>query len=198
MHPARSAPPIAITRPQISPNDVKVDETELNTWLQSDVYNSIVNDPEARRIFTDAGFRALLANDGFRAILANDSARHFSSNRRAFRASRSPTTPVPGGSRQRSGQAILATTQAGHFSPTTGKALLASESGKALLANDGQFRAMLADERVGRAFLATSRLRSARVGSDRQRRARRFWPTTAVQGAPRERRRFARSWPTIA
>src|SRR5215510_14734068 len=61
--------------PQIATKDVKVDETEMNKWLQSPEFTLIVSDPEARKLFTDAHFQILMANDGFQAILANDTLR---------------------------------------------------------------------------------------------------------------------------
>ena len=39
--------------PQITGADVKVSQDELTTWLQSETFDRIVKDPEARRLFTN-------------------------------------------------------------------------------------------------------------------------------------------------
>ena len=39
---------------QITGADVKVSQDELTTWMQSDTFDRIVKDPQARKLFTDA------------------------------------------------------------------------------------------------------------------------------------------------
>src|SRR4249920_4121793 len=58
--------------PQIAQSDVKVDQTELTTWLQSDVYDKIAKDPEARKLFANESVRVALANDSVRNAFSTD------------------------------------------------------------------------------------------------------------------------------
>ncbi len=48
---------------QITGTDVKVDETELTTWIQSDTFDRIVKDPQARKLFTDAAVMQLFLDN---------------------------------------------------------------------------------------------------------------------------------------
>jgi hypothetical protein len=60
--------------PQITGADVKVSQDELTTWLQSDTFDRIVKDPEARRLFANEAVQRVLAADARNQIaLAGDS-----------------------------------------------------------------------------------------------------------------------------
>ena len=60
---------------QIKTGDVVLKDKELQEVLQSDAYNKLTKDPEARKAITSDAFKAAMANDSFRAALANDSFR---------------------------------------------------------------------------------------------------------------------------
>jgi hypothetical protein len=69
---------------QITGADVQVDQNELTTWIQSETFDRIVKDPEARRLFTndavlrmftDEAFRHTISAGGDAAKLGGDSAR---------------------------------------------------------------------------------------------------------------------------
>jgi len=44
--------------PQITGADVKVDEDAVTAWVQSDTFDKILKDPQARKLFTDAAVQA--------------------------------------------------------------------------------------------------------------------------------------------
>ena len=48
---------------QITGADVKVTETEVSKWMQSDTFDRIVKDPEARKLFADAAVQRLFTQD---------------------------------------------------------------------------------------------------------------------------------------
>jgi len=50
--------------PQISAADVKVSQDELTTWIQSETFDRIVKDPQARKLFADASVAAALTDQG--------------------------------------------------------------------------------------------------------------------------------------
>jgi hypothetical protein len=54
--------------PQISGADVKVSQDELTTWIQSDTFDRIVKDPQARKLFTDAMFFAAVSDAAARNV----------------------------------------------------------------------------------------------------------------------------------
>jgi hypothetical protein len=47
---------------QITGADVKVTETEVSKWMQSDTFDRIIKDPEARKLFADASIQRLFAD----------------------------------------------------------------------------------------------------------------------------------------
>ena len=47
---------------QITGADVKVSQDELTTWIQSDTFDRIVKDPQARKLFTDAAVISMFAD----------------------------------------------------------------------------------------------------------------------------------------
>jgi len=49
--------------PQITGDDVKVSQDELTKWIQSDTFDRIVKDPEARKLFTDAAVRSFMSKE---------------------------------------------------------------------------------------------------------------------------------------
>lgn len=51
---------------QITGDDVKVDETEVTTWVQSETFDRIVKDPVARKLFVNQSVQQLLINDSLR------------------------------------------------------------------------------------------------------------------------------------
>jgi hypothetical protein len=55
---------------QITAADVKVSQDELTTWIQSDTFDRIVKDPQARKLFTDAAVIAMF-NDAARKMDAD-------------------------------------------------------------------------------------------------------------------------------
>ena len=61
--------------PQITGADVKVSQDELTTWLQSDTFDRIVKDPEARRLFTNESVQRVLAESARNEIKLVDDAR---------------------------------------------------------------------------------------------------------------------------
>ena len=52
---------------QITGADVKVSQDELTTWIQSDTFDRIVKDPQARKLFTDAAVISMF-NDAARRL----------------------------------------------------------------------------------------------------------------------------------
>jgi hypothetical protein len=54
--------------PQITSADVKVSQDELTAWLQSDTFDRIVKDPEARRLFANEAVQRVLADDANKRI----------------------------------------------------------------------------------------------------------------------------------
>jgi hypothetical protein len=52
---------------QITGADVKVSQDELTTWIQSDTFDRIVKDPQARKLFTDAAVISMF-NDAARKL----------------------------------------------------------------------------------------------------------------------------------
>jgi hypothetical protein len=50
--------------PQISGADVQVSQDELSKWIQSDTFDRIVKDPQARKLFTDGLAAQVLADAG--------------------------------------------------------------------------------------------------------------------------------------
>jgi hypothetical protein len=52
--------------PQISSADVKVSQDELTTWIQSDTFDRILKDRQARRLFADAAVVAMFTDAGRR------------------------------------------------------------------------------------------------------------------------------------
>lgn len=59
--------------PQITGADVKVSQDELTTWIQSETFDRIVKDPQARKLFTDAAVADVLSDAGMkRQITAPD------------------------------------------------------------------------------------------------------------------------------
>ncbi len=61
--------------PQITGDDVKVTQDELTVWLQSETFDRIVKDPEARRLFTNEAVQRVLADDARRQLSVSDDAR---------------------------------------------------------------------------------------------------------------------------
>src|SRR5262245_2545549 len=59
---------------QITGADVKVSQDELTTWIQSDTFDRIVKDPEARKLFTDAAVISMF-NDAARQLNTPDGMR---------------------------------------------------------------------------------------------------------------------------
>jgi hypothetical protein len=55
---------------QITGADVKVSQDELTTWIQSDTFDRIVKDPQARKLFTDAAVISMF-NDAARRLDAD-------------------------------------------------------------------------------------------------------------------------------
>jgi len=51
---------------QITGSDVKLDTTELTTWIQSDTFDRIVKDPAARALFTNAAVMEALKDGAVR------------------------------------------------------------------------------------------------------------------------------------
>jgi hypothetical protein len=48
--------------PQITGADVNVSQDALTTWIQSDTFDRIVKDPQARKLFTDAAVSAMISD----------------------------------------------------------------------------------------------------------------------------------------
>src|SRR5580765_5613074 len=53
---------------QITPADVKVVPDTLDAWLQSDTFDKIVKDPQARRLFASGKVSPLFTNDATRQV----------------------------------------------------------------------------------------------------------------------------------
>ncbi|HEX4823822.1 MAG TPA: hypothetical protein VFV19_05890 [Candidatus Polarisedimenticolaceae bacterium] len=53
---------------QITPSDVKVAPDALSTWIQSDTFDKIVKDPDARKLFASGAVSQLFTNDAVRLI----------------------------------------------------------------------------------------------------------------------------------
>ena len=62
--------------PQITGADVKVSQDELTTWLQSDTFDRIVKDPEARRLFANEAVQRVLADAANKQLSIADDARN--------------------------------------------------------------------------------------------------------------------------
>lgn len=58
--------------PQIAKSDVTVTPDELTTWIQSDTFDRIVKDPEARAIFTSEAFSRLVSDASARNFLVRE------------------------------------------------------------------------------------------------------------------------------
>ena len=62
--------------PQITGADVKVSQDELTTWIQSDTFDRIVKDPEARRLFANEAVQRVLADAANKQLSIADDARN--------------------------------------------------------------------------------------------------------------------------
>ena len=60
--------------PQITGADVKVSQDELTTWIQSDTFDRIVKDPQARKLFTDAAVLQEFTNRGHLSLAPDTAA----------------------------------------------------------------------------------------------------------------------------
>ena len=58
--------------PQIAGDDVKVSQDELTTWIQSETFDRIVKDPQARKLFADAAVQDRLVAAGRAALAIED------------------------------------------------------------------------------------------------------------------------------
>ncbi len=61
--------------PQITEADVKVSQDELTTWLQSETFDRIVKDPEARRLFTNEAVMRTVTDEARNKVQLVDEAR---------------------------------------------------------------------------------------------------------------------------
>src|SRR5262245_56697643 len=57
---------------QITSDDVKGSPDALATWIQSDTFDKIVKDPEARKLFASGAVSQLFTNDAARQIAIGD------------------------------------------------------------------------------------------------------------------------------
>jgi hypothetical protein len=58
--------------PQIAGDDVKVSKDELTTWIQSETFDRIVKDPQARKLFANAAVQDRFAAAGRAALAIED------------------------------------------------------------------------------------------------------------------------------
>ena len=61
--------------PQITGADVQVGQDEITKWVQSDTFDRIVKDPQARKLFTDAAVQQKLTDQGRQYLAEGDGSR---------------------------------------------------------------------------------------------------------------------------
>ena len=60
---------------QMTDEDVQLDDTDAQSWLQTEAYDQVVANPELLTIVTDEGLQDALGNDALRDALGNDALR---------------------------------------------------------------------------------------------------------------------------
>ena len=72
---------------QISSEDVKIEQVDLQAFLQTDEFDHLINDPEARKVLTSDAMREAMGNEALRRALDNEGVRRALDNeavRQAF------------------------------------------------------------------------------------------------------------------
>ena len=65
---------------QISNEDVKIEQVDLQAFLQTDEFDRLINDPEIRKALTSDAMQQMMANDAARNAFANDAVRNAFAN----------------------------------------------------------------------------------------------------------------------
>ncbi len=65
---------------QITKGDVALDNPDLQTFMQTDVYDKIIKDPQLRNVLSNQAFQQAISNEAVRQALSNDAFRQAMSN----------------------------------------------------------------------------------------------------------------------